>query len=74
MILPRQRGALRSTDGTSDKYLNYGKVNSGFIITPAARPSTVTSFQITTANDIANRDPSAWSLYGTNDAITSCGR
>jgi glucose/arabinose dehydrogenase len=58
-------------DGTLDKYLNFGEVNSGFIVTPSSGSSTVTSFQITTANDAEERDPAMWQLFGTNDAITS---
>jgi len=33
--------------------------------------SIVDSFQITTANDSAERDPASWELYGTLDAILS---
>ncbi|QDU57238.1 PEP-CTERM sorting domain-containing protein [Aeoliella mucimassa] len=53
------------------KYLNFGKENSGFIVTPSKGSYAVSSFQITTANDIPARDPSSWELYGTNDEITS---
>ncbi|HEY3394943.1 MAG TPA: hypothetical protein VGK58_19720 [Lacipirellulaceae bacterium] len=53
------------------KYLNFGDVNSGFIVTPAVGASIVTSFQMTTADDAMERDPSTWELYGTNDPITS---
>lgn len=56
---------------TGTKYLNFGEVNSGFIVTPGKGPSVVRSFQITTANDSPVRDPSAWELFGTNDSIMS---
>jgi hypothetical protein len=39
-------------------------------VTPA-QAIMVQSFTITTANDAADRDPTTWELYGTNDAITS---
>ena len=52
------------------KYLNFGGGGSGFIVTPAV-PIIVQSFVITTANDAADRDPSTWELYGTDDPITS---
>ena len=52
------------------KYLNFGKENTGFIVTPSAA-DVVRSFQITTANDSPSRDPSSWELYGTNDPIVS---
>jgi len=51
------------------KYLNFGKLNTGFIVTPSIGPSVLDSFQITTANDSAERDPVTWELYGTNDEI-----
>lgn len=53
------------------KYLNFGEVNSGFIVTPSIGPSIVESIQITTANDSPERDPVVWILYGTNDPIVS---
>jgi MYXO-CTERM domain-containing protein len=53
------------------KYLNFGKVNSGFIVTPAGPLTVIDSFTLTTANDAPERDPSAWALYGTTDPITS---
>ena len=59
-------------DGFSDtKYLNFAGAGTGFIVTPSAGSTTVRSFQITTANDAPERDPSAWALYGTTDAIVS---
>lgn len=65
-------GPESAIDGTTDwKYLNFGEINSGFIVTPSLGPSTLDSFQITTANDAEERDPTIWMLYGTNDAIVS---
>ena len=59
-------------DGDSNtKYLNFGGVNSGFIVTPAAGSSTVRGMEITTANDAPGRDPSSFRIYGTNDPISS---
>lgn len=59
-------------DGDSaTKYLNFGGVNSGLIVTPSMGMTLVQGFQITTANDAAERDPSSWALYGTNDSILS---
>ncbi|TWT37717.1 Soluble aldose sugar dehydrogenase YliI precursor [Posidoniimonas corsicana] len=52
------------------KYLNFGEVLTGFIVTPGSA-STVRSFTITTANDAPARDPASYVLYGTNDPITS---
>ncbi|UCG56564.1 MAG: PEP-CTERM sorting domain-containing protein [Phycisphaerales bacterium] len=65
-------GPASAIDGTTDwKYLNFGEVNSGFIVTPSIGPSTLDSFEITTANDAVERDPVIWMLFGTNDPITS---
>ena len=65
------QGADKVIDGTTDKYLNFGEENSGFIVEPGVGASIVTSFQITTAFDAEARDPASWALYGTNDPVTS---
>jgi len=56
---------------TGSKYLNFGGVNTGFIVTPSGGASVISAFTMTTGNDAAPRDPNAYVLYGTNDAITS---
>lgn len=59
-------------DGTSNsKYLNFGGVNSGFIVTPGSGSSIAQSAVFRTANDAEGRDPSNVSIYGTNDPIGS---
>ena len=58
-------------DGVTQKYLNFGEENSGFIVTPSIGASIVGSFIITTANDAEERDPATWELYGTNEPIAS---
>lgn len=69
---PAGESAARAIDGVaSTKYLNYGRENSGFIVTPSVGPSVATSFTITTANDFEGRDPSSYELYGSNDPIQS---
>lgn len=60
---------LDSNSGT--KYLNTGGAGSGFIVTPAGGSSLIESFILTTANDAADRDPTSYQLYGTNDPILS---
>jgi len=70
-LYPGNESPAKVIDGAVDtKYLNFGKLNSGLIVTPGG-PTTVDGFQITTANDWAERDPATWALYGTNDAIVS---
>ncbi|HLB74932.1 MAG TPA: PEP-CTERM sorting domain-containing protein [Sedimentisphaerales bacterium] len=68
---PGNESPANLVDGSTNKYLNFGRLNSGFIVTPAMGTSIVDSFQITTANDSAERDPASWELYGTLDAILS---
>ena len=53
------------------KYLNFSGINTGFIVTPSGGASIISAFTMTTANDAGSRDPNAYVLYGTNDAITS---
>ena len=68
---PAAEGVANILDGNSaTKYLNSGIGNVGFIVTPDSL-AAVQSFNITTANDFNGRDPASWSLYGTNDPITT---
>jgi alpha-L-fucosidase 2 len=61
--------AIDGNSGT--KYLNFGGVNTGFIVTPSGGASVISAFTMTTGNDGPARDPNAYVIYGTNDAITS---
>jgi len=70
---PTAEGPTKAIDQSAnagDKYLNFGKEGSGFIVTPFA-PIPVESFRITTANDSPGRDPASWVLYGHNGALTT---
>ena len=42
---------------------------AGFQVTPSIGPSIVTGLTFTTANDAAERDPTAFALYGSNTTI-----
>jgi hypothetical protein len=72
---PANENPPLAVDGIGDvggnKYLNFGKEESGFIVTPAGGSSHVRSFQLTTAGDAPGRDPASWQLYGTSQPITS---
>ncbi len=69
---PANEAPLNALDGdTSTKYLNFGKENSGFIVTPVSGRRAVRGFQISTANDFEGRDPATWELYGTDETIVS---
>ena len=69
---PGGEGPANMFDGnTGTKYLNFGEVNSGFIVTPSVGLTLTQSVRFTTANDAPERDPMTWALYGTNSPIVS---
>src|SRR5690606_7172091 len=53
----------------TNKYLNFGRENSGFIVTPGS--STIQNLRLNTANDAEARDPATYILQGTNVAIAT---
>jgi hypothetical protein len=55
---------------TGNKYLNFGRAQTGLLVTPVAGATTVNGIRLATANDgIGFREPSSYALFGTNDAI-----
>jgi len=58
-------------ENIDSKYLNFGKENSGFIVTPSYGSAVVGVFEIWTANDCPERDPNSWALFGTTNPIAS---
>jgi hypothetical protein len=60
-------------DGVGQKYLNFGREDTGFIVTPASGSSVVTKLKFWTANDAVPRDPASFELWGTNAAISGSG-
>jgi hypothetical protein len=68
---PENESPQKALDADAgSKYLNFGKENSGIVVTPAAGKSVVTGLKVTTANDSPERDPVAFAIYGTNDALS----
>lgn len=63
--------------GGGEKYLNFARENTGFIVTPAAStgglPTLISSMELWVANDTVARDPASYALYGTNEAISGGG-
>ena len=53
------------------KYLNFGKVNTGYIFTLTSGTATATGINFTTANDAPDRDPASYRLFGSNTATAS---
>ena len=60
-------------DGVGQKYLNFGREDTGFIVTPASGSSVVTRLKFWTANDQEPRDPASFELWGTNADVTGPG-
>ena len=55
------------------KYINFGKVGSGFYITPTMGRTVLTGVRITTANDVPGRDPLTVSIEGSNGGDLTLG-
>lgn len=69
---PGAEGPGNVLDGDpTTKYLNFGRENSGFIVTPQFGPAEINGLQLTTPNDAFERDPASWVLFGTNDPINT---
>ncbi len=51
---------------TSTKYLNFAKINTGFIVTIPGALTTVSGVQFKTANDAPDRDPITITIEGTS--------
>ena len=67
---PNGEGASNVIDGNSStKYLNFDRASAGFTI-KLSQGRVVEKFTITTANDYSPRDPSKFSLFGSNDGVT----
>jgi hypothetical protein len=50
---------------TTNKYLNFAEFNTGYILTLTGT-EIVTGLSLTTANDAPERDPTSFSLWGSN--------
>lgn len=67
---PAGEGANNVIDGqSSTKYLNFDRASAGFTI-KLDQGRVIEKFTITTANDYSPRDPSKFSLFGSNDGKT----
>ena len=71
---PAAESPAKAIDGSSgSKYLNQSKYNAGIIVTPATA-AAAQSMVLTTANDSAERDPSSYIIFGSNQPITSADK
>jgi hypothetical protein len=53
----------------STKYLNFDKLNAGFTVTPTLGATVLTGLRFTSANDAPERDPTSFTLDGSNDGV-----
>src|SRR6478609_9131026 len=63
-------GPEKAIDGLAAKYLNFGELNTGYILTLTGA-EIVTGLNLTTANDGPERDPTSFSLWGSNTATAN---
>ncbi len=71
---PNGEGVANAIDGNpGTKYLNFNGAGSGFIVTPSIGPSFATGISLTAANDSADRDPTSYAIYGSNDTTDAIG-
>ena len=67
---PAGEAAAQAIDGTgTTKYLNFDRTSAGFTV-QLSTGRVVSGIQFTTANDFEPRDPSKYTLYGSNDGQT----
>jgi hypothetical protein len=51
-------------DDIGQKYLNFLDLGSGFIVVPSAGPTVLEGVRFFTANDVPERDPASFQLFG----------
>lgn len=70
---PDGEGPLHAIDNVAAKYLHFKPTDPanlmGFAVTPSRAGSIVIGLNFMSANDRAERDPTSYELYGSNDSI-----
>ena len=56
-------------NGEGQKYLNFGELNTGIVVSPAG-DTIAKGLKLWAANDAVPRDPASYSVYGTNADIS----
>ncbi len=65
---PANEAPKNATDNNvNTKYLNFGKENSGLVISLGGSPVVVAGLSLTSANDYPERDPASYLLEGSTD-------
>ena len=75
-VWPANESPDHVIDGVGQKYLNFAELNTGFIVTPslgAGLGTIATGITFWTANDAEGRDPTSYSLFGTDTVIAGPG-
>ena len=67
---PGSEGVANSIDNQPTKYLNFDILNTGFTVTPAVGATLINAIALTSANDAPERDPSSFTIEGSNDGTT----
>lgn len=73
---PNGESPNHAIDNVGQKYLNFGRLNTGILVQPAFNGGTgsvVNSMQLWTANDAPERDPTSYTLLGSNTAQNMFG-
>ena len=61
---PGAEGVANAIDNTTNKYLNFLDIGSGFTVTPSRGPSVINAIRLYSANDAPGRDPASFHLLG----------
>jgi hypothetical protein len=64
---PGSEGVANAIDGKPTKYLNFDKLNTGFTVTPSVGRTIITAIALESANDAVERDPTSYTIEGSND-------
>jgi hypothetical protein len=64
---PGSEGVANAIDNQPTKYLNFDRINTGFTVTPSVGDTIVSGLTLTSANDAPERDPTTYTLEGSND-------
>lgn len=67
---PVAEGVANAVDGTTNKFLSFQDLGSGFAI-QVTSATAVTGLQVFTANDAPERDPATYLLEGSNTSLTA---
>ena len=57
-------------DTTATKYLNFDIFDTGFTVTPSIGESVVVGLRFSSGNDAPDRDPTSFTLHGSNNGTT----